>query len=53
MAIEIERPEGGVRQERELAWLRAENERLEGLLEYTAMMADIELPEREDEADGV
>ena len=52
MAIEIERPDGGVRQERELAWLRAENERLEGLLEYTAMMADVELPEG-DEVDGV
>ena len=52
MAIEVERPDGGMRQERELSWLRAENERLEGLLEYTAMMADVELPEG-DEVDGV
>lgn len=49
--IDVERPEMGLKDERRLDWLRAENERLSGLLDYTAMMADVELPGDEDEGE--
>ncbi len=50
--INVEKPEMGLKKERELDFLRAEKERLEGLLDYTAMMADVELPNDEEEEDG-
>lgn len=38
------------RLERENARLRRENERLGAILEYVAMMADVELPEEDEES---
>ena len=47
MSIQFERPTMGLDKEQELDYLRAENERKGLLLEYVAMMCDVELPEDE------
>lgn len=49
--ISIERPEMSPHAEVTLNHLVVANERLEGLLEYVAMMADVELPEEDEEED--
>jgi hypothetical protein len=49
--ISIERPEMSPHAEVTLNQLVVTSERLTGLLEYVAMMVDVELPEDEEEDD--
>lgn len=49
--ISIDRPEMSPHAEVTLNQLVVTSERLTGLLEYVAMMADVELPEDEEEDD--
>lgn len=49
--ISIDRPEMSPHAEVTLNQLVVTSERLTGLLEYVAMMADVELPEDEEEED--
>lgn len=42
----------GLREERELEWLCAEAERQQGIIDYVAMMADVELPTDDDQEVG-
>lgn len=52
MSIDFEKPRMRPKDERELELLKSENERKGLLIEYVAMMADVELPEEdEQEAD--
>ena len=50
--ISIERPEMSPHAEVTLNQLVVANERLEGLLEYVAMMVDVELPEEDEDEEG-